>query len=109
MNNLAGVLCSQGKYKAAEEIQRQTLQLMEKALGLEHPTTLTSMDNLALMLSDQGKYEAAEEMHQRALELMEKVLGPTHRTTLLGVISRRYLVIRANTRRLRRCRGRRWS
>lgn len=39
INNLAGVLGMQGKYKEAEEMHRQAL-----ALGKEHPSTLTSMN-----------------------------------------------------------------
>ena len=34
MNNLAQVLYSQGKYEAAEEMQRRALELKEKVLGL---------------------------------------------------------------------------
>jgi hypothetical protein len=37
MNNLAVLLYSQGKYKLAEPLYRETLQLREKALGKEHP------------------------------------------------------------------------
>jgi hypothetical protein len=46
MNNLALVLESQGKYKAAEEMHRQALELCEKVLGPKHPSTLASMNNL---------------------------------------------------------------
>ena len=64
---------------------QKSLVLREKALGPEHPDTLTSMDNLALVLRRQGKYEAAEEMHRRALQLTEKVLGPEHPSTLTSM------------------------
>jgi hypothetical protein len=49
MNNLAIVLDCQGKYRAAEEMHRWTLN--EKVLGLEHANTLTSMNNLAECLT----------------------------------------------------------
>ena len=52
-----------GKYIDAERMYRQTLELREKALGAEHPDTLTSMNNLAIVLDMQGKYEEAERMH----------------------------------------------
>jgi hypothetical protein len=35
----------------------------EKALGKEHPYTLTSVNNLALVPQHQGKYEVAEERY----------------------------------------------
>jgi Flp pilus assembly protein TadD len=57
-------------------MHRQTLQLKEKLLGVEHPETLTSMNNLALALSKQGKYEEAETMHRQTLRLNEKALAP---------------------------------
>jgi len=53
MNNLALVLDSQGKYEAAEEMHRRALELCEKVLGPEHPSTLVSMNNLARMLDSQ--------------------------------------------------------
>ena len=60
-----------GKYQLAEPMYRQTLELMETALGSEHPDTLTSMGNLAAVLDGQGKYSEAEQMHRQTLELME--------------------------------------
>ena len=41
-------------------MQRFLFRKMEKMLGKEHPSTLTSMNNLALVLSRQGRYEEAE-------------------------------------------------
>ncbi|KAK2036201.1 hypothetical protein LZ31DRAFT_484418, partial [Colletotrichum somersetense] len=51
------------KYKAAEKIYRQALEVKEKVLGLENPNTLSSINNLALILSSQGKYKAAEQIY----------------------------------------------
>ncbi len=82
---LASVLQYQGKYEAAEEMNRRALEGREKVLGVEHPSTLTSVDNLASVLRYQGKYEAAEEMNRRALEGYEKVLGVEHPSTLTSV------------------------
>jgi hypothetical protein len=50
MNNLAGVLDRQGKYKEAEAMHRQTLAISEKMLRPEHPFRLTSISNLALVV-----------------------------------------------------------
>ena len=67
MNNLAGLLESQGKYNAAELLYRETLQLREKVLGKEHPDTLQSINNLAVCLESQGKYDAAEAIRRLKL------------------------------------------
>lgn len=50
VSNLAEVLRFQGKYEAAEEMSRRALAGYEKVLGVEHPSTLTSVNNLVLAL-----------------------------------------------------------
>ncbi len=55
-------------YKAA-------LQLLEKVLGKEHPSTLSSMNNLAGLYLKQGRYGEAKPLFKAALQLREKVLG----------------------------------
>jgi hypothetical protein len=59
MNNLAAVLTSQGRYKEAEVIGRQTLARSKKVLGPEHPYTLKSMSNLERVLERQRQYKEA--------------------------------------------------
>ncbi|KAF4627699.1 hypothetical protein G7Y89_g10454 [Cudoniella acicularis] len=81
-----------GKYEQAEEMNRRALEGWEKALGKEHPNTLTSVDNLATVLESQGKYEQAEEMNRRALEGKEKALGKEHPSTLMSVYNLAYLL-----------------
>jgi Tfp pilus assembly protein PilF len=65
-----------------------TVEGREKALGKDHPNTLTSVSNLAGVLQYQGKYEAAEEMNRRALEEREKALGKDHPDTLTTSVSK---------------------
>lgn len=50
MKNLTEMLRSQGKYEADEKMHWRALELKEKVLGREHPSTLTSMNNLAAVL-----------------------------------------------------------
>jgi len=64
-------------------VNRRALIRSEKALGVEHPDTLTSVSNLASVLRYQGIYEAAEEMNRRVLVAREKVLGIEHPSTLI--------------------------
>ncbi|KAL0929379.1 uncharacterized protein CTRU02_215545 [Colletotrichum truncatum] len=74
-----------GKYGEAEQMHRQTLELMQKVLGPENPSTLTSMSNLAGVLKSQGKYEEAEQMHRQTLELSQKVVGLDNPSTLTSM------------------------
>lgn len=50
INNLAGVLSRQGKYKEAEAMHRQTLALKEKVLRCEYLDMLTSVYCLTYLL-----------------------------------------------------------
>src|SRR5438876_8623004 len=59
-------------------MSRLAFEGRKKALGEEHPHTLTSLNSLARAIAAQGSYEAAEEMHRRALEGRKKALGEEH-------------------------------
>ncbi|KAJ6003890.1 hypothetical protein N7540_013172 [Penicillium herquei] len=78
-------LLLRGAYGAAEVMHRWALEVREKVLGRERPSTLTSVGHLGNVLSSQGQYEEAEVMHRRALEGYEKVLGREHPHTLNSV------------------------
>lgn len=78
-------LLLKGEYTAAEGFCRTSLDIRERALGREHPYTLTSVSQLGWVLSSQGKYEEAEAMHRRALQGREKALGREHPDTLTSV------------------------
>jgi hypothetical protein len=59
VSNLALVLHGQGKYEAAEEMNRRALEKREKVLGMEHPDTLTSVSNLAEVLRESSIIKAS--------------------------------------------------
>jgi hypothetical protein len=88
MNNLAGVLDSQGKYEA-EAMYRQTLGLCENVLGKEPPDTLTSVYCL------QDLSDKATTLYQRACDSYSMVLGDYHsiacpcQRDYLGVLRRK--------------------
>jgi hypothetical protein len=62
-------------------MNRRALEGYEKVLGLELPSTLTSISNLASVLRDQRRYDEAAAMN-RALGGREKVSGVEHPDTL---------------------------
>ncbi len=66
----------------AEAMYRRALEGKEKAWGLEHPSTLNTVNNLGNLYADQGKMQEAEAMYRRALEGYEKAWGPEHTSTL---------------------------
>lgn len=61
---MLGNLCAdQGKLAEAEKMYQRALQGYEKALGLEHTSTLAAVNNLGLFYADQGKLDEAEKMY----------------------------------------------
>ena len=61
---------------------RRALDGYEKALGADHPSTLSTVNNLGNLLKQQGKYDEAYVMYRRALDGREKALGADHLSTL---------------------------
>ena len=57
------------------------MDVKEKVLGKEHPSTATSYNNIGLTYNKQGNYPKALEYYQKALNILEKVLGPDHPNT----------------------------
>jgi CHAT domain-containing protein len=58
------------------------LEVRERTLGPEHPTTLAVKSNLAVQLAELGQFAAAEELVLRVLEIRERTLGDEHSDTL---------------------------
>lgn len=67
-----------------EEQARELFEENQETLGLEHPSTLTTMHRLAVVLDRQGESEQARELFEQTLELRRRSeeLGPEHPDTL---------------------------
>jgi tetratricopeptide (TPR) repeat protein len=72
----------QGKMDEAEKMYLRALHGKEKAWGLDHTSTLNTVNNLGLLYSDQGKMDEAEKMYLRALQGYEKAWGLDHTSPL---------------------------
>ena len=78
LNNLAGVLKSQGDYAAARPLDERALAIRKEVLGERHPDYALSLNNLAVLLDSQGDYAAALPLYERALAIRKEVLGERH-------------------------------
>jgi tetratricopeptide (TPR) repeat protein len=78
-------LYEDGRYKEAEELEVQVMQISKRVLGNEHPDTLTSMGSLALTYWGQGRWKEAEELDVQALQIQKRVLGDEHHSTLTSM------------------------
>lgn len=83
---LESLLFDQGNYEAVEELYQRALNGLEKALGKEHPDTLTNVYGLASVLHRQKKYKDAETHYERLCVALQKELGVSHPTTLACAI-----------------------
>jgi tetratricopeptide (TPR) repeat protein len=69
LHNLGLLYSGQGKLAEAEIMYQRALAGIEKALGPEHASTLSTVNNL---YRDQGKLAEAEVMYQRALTVQSQ-------------------------------------
>ncbi|PVF91412.1 TPR-like protein [Serendipita vermifera] len=79
---LGSALRECGEWKQAEKIEREVLELCQKALGPRHPDTIHAMGELAYTLGHCGQLEKAEKIQQEVLVLQREILGPQHPDTI---------------------------
>jgi hypothetical protein len=91
---VAWLLKTQGEFLPAEHMYERALRGYEKICGLEHKSTLDTVNNLGILYRKQWKMAEAEEMYLRALRGFEEICGPEHKSTLdtvnsLGILYRK--------------------
>ena len=89
-NALAGFLEDSGRGLTGAfvlSLAKLSLEIDEKALGPEHPSTGDRLNNLGLLLSEMGDYAAAEPLIRRALHIAEKNIGSDHIDNVGVIIS----------------------
>lgn len=69
LSKVAESLSMLGRYEDAEQMHQEALELRNKVLGKEHPSTIVSIYNLASALRNRGKYNQAEQRYRRTLKL----------------------------------------
>lgn len=75
---LGDVLKEGGKLREAEDLYLSGLQGREKALGRDHPETLSTAHNLALIYEAQRKFSEAEDLYKVTLAARERLFGREH-------------------------------
>ena len=106
-NSLGDVYWRRGWYGKAMEWYGRALAGREKALGVDHPDTLTTVHNMASVYKSQGQYDKALEWYGRALAGREKSIGTNHPRTqttirrLVGLYERSGRIEQARSLRTR--------
>jgi Flp pilus assembly protein TadD len=75
------VLRDLGDLVGARTQQERALQIIEQALGPDHPRVAICRNDLGDVLGDLGDLAGARTEYERALEISERALGPDHRWT----------------------------
>ena len=78
IRTLAGVLSRQEKYGEAEGLLRESLAIVEKVLGREHPSLCPTLANLAIVAAYQGRVREGVPLVERALVIGRAKLGDDH-------------------------------
>jgi hypothetical protein len=78
-------MVKQGRAADAEAEYRQVLDIRQRVLGPEHPSTLETRHEIAGMMVEQGRAADAEAEYRQVLDIRQRVLGPEHPSTRLTV------------------------
>ncbi|KAJ3101813.1 Kinesin light chain 3 [Phlyctochytrium planicorne] len=73
----------QGRYAETRPLFEAALEEAREEFGVDHASTLRSMNNLAYLYGHMGLNELSEKMYFECLERRRKVLGPEHYETLV--------------------------
>ena len=82
MGRIADYLGWSGSYATARDLHQRVLGARERAMGQEHPGTLTAWHQLAFWTGEAGDPAAARDLLGELLPVEERVLGPEHPDTL---------------------------
>lgn len=74
-----------GEYRKAGEVWKEVLELSQRSVGPDHPTTLTCMNDLASTLQAQGDLVGARALQEQVLEGRRRILGRDHHDTLTSM------------------------
>ena len=58
----------------AEKMYQRALQGKKEVLGLDHASTLDTVNNLGYLFADQGKPDEAEKMYQGVLARIREII-----------------------------------
>ncbi|KAG8690041.1 hypothetical protein FRC09_012163, partial [Ceratobasidium sp. 395] len=78
----AQVHAETGQWREEERLRVKVVDARKRALGEQHPDTLTSISKLALTYQYQGRWDEAAVVQTQVLEARKQVLGERHPDTL---------------------------
>ncbi|CAG9979826.1 unnamed protein product [Clonostachys byssicola] len=85
--SLANYRSNQGRFKEAESLLRNVIEIRGQSLGLDDLETVRAMENIGTLFHVQGKLGEAEQTLRLVLEVKERVLGREHKDTLCSAFA----------------------
>ena len=77
LNNLAELYRIQGRYREAEPLYKQALEIRRESTDRDEPAMAATLNNLGLLYFHLGQYDQSERLLRQALTIRERVLGRT--------------------------------
>ncbi len=87
LNHFAGVYCSSGEYNKAEQLFSQSLNLIQKELGTEHPIYVETLTALADFYRSAERYRESESTYRHLSEIIIESIGKKHPVYLSNLIN----------------------
>jgi len=87
LGNLGNVHAGAGDYASAEDLDLQSIAIVEDALGPDNPRVARPILGLGGIYESTGDYERAAAAFERAIALEERAFGPDHPETAKSVAS----------------------
>lgn len=84
---LANAYWLEGRYKDAEKLELQVVEIHTMKFGESHHHTLISMSNLAATYNYQGRIKEAKELQIQVLETRKITLGVDHPSTRTSMVN----------------------
>ena len=78
LNDLAEICVAEQRHAEAEVLYRQATEVIETALGPDHPDLAAHLATVATFYAEQGIYTEAEPRYERAVAILEPALGWAH-------------------------------
>ncbi|MCC3494179.1 MAG: tetratricopeptide repeat protein [Microcoleus sp. PH2017_16_JOR_D_A] len=75
---MAELYRSQGRYRDAEPLYKQALEMWQRLFSDDHPDLAKSLNNLASLYRSQGRYRDAEPLYRQALEMWQRLFKGDH-------------------------------
>src|SRR6202453_3829326 len=76
--NLGAIQLDTGHYAAAEQFDRQALDIVQAWYGKDNPETATDLTILARSLVYQKRFDEASDLLQKSLAIKERAFGKVH-------------------------------